>query len=125
MRFLGQSLTDRFRGFAIKGVIIRFASLSHLLILFSRLFYANIGLSLHMQGGGSGKNRLHRKLYRGTEMFLHFDSDPDGICDNCENTTTIAHMSVKRWERSMNLCIPCFMALAKAISQASQKLARS
>jgi len=55
-------------------------------------------------------------------MFIHFDSYKGAGCDDCGNPRTIMHMSVKRLDRSVNLCIACFWALAQAIRHASNKL---
>jgi hypothetical protein len=54
-------------------------------------------------------------------MFIHFNSDT-AECDNCGTTSTVMHMSIKRFERSVHLCIGCFGALAHAIGHASRKL---
>jgi len=37
-------------------------------------------------------------------MFIHFDSDPDASCDNCERNGTIMHISVERFDHTLNLC---------------------
>jgi hypothetical protein len=55
-------------------------------------------------------------------MFIHFNSDKGVVCDNCGTTSTIMHMSIELFERSLHLCIGCFGTLAHAIGHASKKL---
>jgi hypothetical protein len=55
-------------------------------------------------------------------MFIHFNSDKGVVCDNCGTTSTIMHMSIEHFERSLHLCIGCFRTLAQVIVQASKKL---
>ncbi len=55
-------------------------------------------------------------------MFIHFDSDQGAECDNCGTAGTIMQMSVVRMDRTVNLCIVCFGALAQVFSRASEKL---
>ena len=59
------------------------------------------------------------------EMFLHFDSDKNTVCDNCGNLGAAVHITVTLWDRSLHLCISCFTALARVIGQASHKLLHS
>jgi hypothetical protein len=54
-------------------------------------------------------------------MFIHFNSDT-AECDNCGTPSTIMHMSIEQFERSVHLCIGCFGTLAHAIGHASKKL---
>jgi hypothetical protein len=37
-------------------------------------------------------------------MFIHFNSDT-AECDNCGTPSTIMHMSIEQFERSVHLCI--------------------
>jgi hypothetical protein len=55
-------------------------------------------------------------------MFINFDSIKGTGCDDCGNPGSIMHMSGKRSECSVNLCIACFRALVQAFGQASSKL---
>jgi hypothetical protein len=55
-------------------------------------------------------------------MFINFDSIKGTGCDDCGNPGSIMHMSAKRSECSVNLCIACFRALVQAFGQASSKL---
>jgi hypothetical protein len=54
-------------------------------------------------------------------MFIHYNSDASA-CDNCGTTSTVMHMSIKHFERSVHLCIGCFGTLAHVIGHASKKL---
>jgi hypothetical protein len=53
-------------------------------------------------------------------MFIHFDSSDGEECDNCGTPHTIMHMSTG--DRSVNLCLGCFSALAQVLGHASKKL---
>jgi hypothetical protein len=55
-------------------------------------------------------------------MLIHFDSDKGAECDNCGTRGTIMHLSVVRADQTVSLCIVCFGAVARAFSQASEKL---
>jgi hypothetical protein len=55
-------------------------------------------------------------------MFIQFDSNQVTGCDDCGNPGSIMHMSVRRSESSVNLCVACLRALAFAIGRASSKL---
>jgi ribosomal protein S14 len=55
-------------------------------------------------------------------MFIHFDVDKNGECDNCGNPGAMMHMGVLHSERSLNLCSNCFRALALALRHATRKL---
>ena len=55
-------------------------------------------------------------------MFVHFNTEKNAKCDNCCNPSTIMHMSVKPWNRSINFCVVCFWALAQAMNHASKKI---
>jgi hypothetical protein len=55
-------------------------------------------------------------------MFIHFNSDPDVSCDNCQRSGTIVHISVERPGHTLNLCAACFRAMFRVFSVASEKL---
>ena len=55
-------------------------------------------------------------------MFVHFDSNRHVQCDDCGDPNTLMHVSMKRSDRSMDLCATCFKAFALAISYGSEKL---
>ena len=55
-------------------------------------------------------------------MFIHFDRDKAAECDNCGALGTIMHLSISRSEASLNLCVTCFGAMARAFQNATQKL---
>ena len=55
-------------------------------------------------------------------MFIHFNSDPDASCNNCERSGTIMHISVERLSHTLNLCAACFTAMFRVFSFASEKL---
>jgi hypothetical protein len=55
-------------------------------------------------------------------MFIHFYADREVRCDDCGNLHSMMHMSLKLSDRSVNLCVPCFRALTKALSRAARKL---
>lgn len=55
-------------------------------------------------------------------MFVHFDRDRTEKCDNCGVLGTIMHMSVDRFDATLNLCVGCFGALTRAFQNASAKL---
>jgi hypothetical protein len=55
-------------------------------------------------------------------MFIHFNSDPDASCNNCERSGTIMHISVERLSHTLNLCAACFTAMFRVFSVASEKL---
>jgi ribosomal protein S14 len=55
-------------------------------------------------------------------MFIHFDVDQSGECDNCGCPGAMMHMGVLHAERSLNLCSMCFRALALALRHATRKL---
>jgi hypothetical protein len=54
-------------------------------------------------------------------MFIHFNSDPYASCDNCERSGTIMRISVERLGHTLNLCAPCFTAMFRVFSVASEK----
>jgi hypothetical protein len=58
-------------------------------------------------------------------MFVHFNTEKSAKCDNCSNPSTIMHLSVKSWNRSINFCVVCFWALAQAMNHASKRSDRS
>jgi hypothetical protein len=58
----------------------------------------------------------------GFEMFVHFKSDPNSECDNCETRGTIMEISVERLGHTLSLCVACFTAMFRVFSVASQKL---
>jgi hypothetical protein len=55
-------------------------------------------------------------------MFVHFKSDPNSECDNCETRGTIMEISVERLGHTLSLCVACFTAMFRVFSVASQKL---
>jgi hypothetical protein len=55
-------------------------------------------------------------------MFIHFDSGEGEECDNCGTFHPIMHMSMGHRGCSVNLCLGCLSALARALSHASKKL---
>jgi hypothetical protein len=55
-------------------------------------------------------------------MFIHFDSEPAAICDNCGRRHTIMYLQTEHSERSVSFCINCFQALFRALSHASAKV---
>jgi hypothetical protein len=55
-------------------------------------------------------------------MLIHFNAERGAACDDCGNPHTMMHMWVRHLDRSVNLCLFCFRALTKALSQASGKL---
>jgi hypothetical protein len=55
-------------------------------------------------------------------MFINFDPIKGRGCDDCGSAGSIMHMSVKRSESSVNLCMACFRALALAVGHASSKM---
>jgi hypothetical protein len=55
-------------------------------------------------------------------MFIHFDSNEAAACDDCGNSTSIMHISVRRSPCGLDLCLACCRALALAMVQASEKL---
>jgi hypothetical protein len=54
-------------------------------------------------------------------MFIHFNSEK-GACDDCGNPRTIMHMSVMHLDRTVNLCMACFWALAQTMGHACKKI---
>ena len=55
-------------------------------------------------------------------MFVHFTLDKGVECDDCGNSSTIMHMSMEHFDRSVHLCTACFWTLARTMSHASQKI---
>jgi len=55
-------------------------------------------------------------------MLIHFSAVKEAKCDDCGISPTIMHMSIRSSDRSVNLCVACFKALANALMQASRKL---
>jgi ribosomal protein S14 len=55
-------------------------------------------------------------------MFIHFDVDKSGECDNCGFAGAMMHIAALHSERSLNLCSSCFRALALALKHATRRL---
>jgi hypothetical protein len=68
------------------------------------------------------KDSVGINLADGSCMLIHFNAESEAGCDDCGNSRTIMHMSVRDLDCSVNLCIACFEALRKALNQASGKL---
>jgi hypothetical protein len=59
---------------------------------------------------------------RSIAMLIHFKAERGARCDDCGNPHTMMHIWAQHLDRSVNLCVGCFRALTKALSQASAKL---
>ena len=60
---------------------------------------------------------------KGAKMFIHFDSDNAGECDNCDTTAgTIMRMAMGRSGNLIKLCIGCFRIMVQVLNFAAEKL---
>ena len=55
-------------------------------------------------------------------MFIHFDADSRGECNDCGSQGTIMHLLLTRTNGGVDLCVGCFGALALACKLAAGKL---
>ena len=55
-------------------------------------------------------------------MFIHFEFDANGQCDNCGTRGTLMHLSCMPFDGGLDLCGDCFGSLARALELAIAKL---
>ena len=55
-------------------------------------------------------------------MFIHFEFDANGQCDNCETSGTLMHLSCMSFDGGLDFCGDCFGTLARALEKAITKM---
>jgi hypothetical protein len=56
-------------------------------------------------------------------MFIHFDSDSPGKCDNCETPAgTVMRLAMGRSDSLIALCVGCFRMMVQVLNSAAEKL---